>query len=446
MARIDIPHKFNPRPYQQKVLAEFDSGKKRFLLKWSRRAGKDKVCWCLMIREACRVPGNYFYVFPTKEMAKRALWENIDKAGWRLRDHLPRDLYDENNQEMLIKIKHNGSTIRVIGLDTNPDAIRGVAAKGAVFSEFAFSDFSAYKNVMPSIREANGWVIINSTPNGKNAFTDMIIRAKENPKAWHYSIVQCYYPNGDGYVPLYSPAELKEIQEEDGLSDEDMEREYGCDEHTSKQGAIYGDQTEKLVAQGRYGRYPYDPNKGVYTFWDLGNSDDTVIWFVQYDGKKVNFFDYYAESRQDLKHYVDVLNEKGYDYITHYLPHDSKQTSMHTNKRTIDFLMDLSKEFKVKGDWLDLDKSKSVKEDIVLVRKRFHLYSFDDTNCKDGFEAIRAYHRKYDKKKQVFVDEPVHDWSSHAADALRMEAISQDQVIDLDDLPIVRSDFDVFDY
>ena len=32
---------------------------------------------------------------------------------------------------------------------------------------------------------------------------------------------------------------------------------------------------------GRITNVPYESNKPVYTFWDLGFGDSTAIWFVQ---------------------------------------------------------------------------------------------------------------------------------------------------------------------
>ena len=48
---------------------------------------------------------------------------------------------------------------------------------------------------------------------------------------------------------------------------------------------------------------------------------------------------------------------------------------------------------------------------------------FDRDNCREGLEALRHYHRKYNERTRAFRDQPVHDWSSHAADAFRTAAV-----------------------
>jgi hypothetical protein len=44
---------------------------------------------------------------------------------------------------------------------------------------------------------------------------------------------------------------------------------------------------------------------------------------------------------------------------------------------------------------------------------------FDRSKCAVGIEAVRQYRSDYDEKKRAFADRPRHDWTSHAADALR---------------------------
>jgi hypothetical protein len=49
----------------------------------------------------------------------------------------------------------------------------------------------------------------------------------------------------------------------------------------------------------------------------------------------------------------------------------------------------------------------------------------DATKCADGLQAIRDYRERIDQKKRVSLG-PLHDWTSHAADALRYLMVSYD--------------------
>jgi len=52
---------------------------------------------------------------------------------------------------------------------------------------------------------------------------------------------------------------------------------------------------------------------------------------------------------------------------------------------------------------------------------------FDVKNCKDGIEALRHYHRAYNERTRAFRATPVHDWTSHGADAFRYMAVGLKQ-------------------
>ena len=39
--------------------------------------------------------------------------------------------------------------------------------------------------------------------------------------------------------------------------------------------------------------------------------------------------------------------------------------------------------------------------------------------CRAGIECLRQYRKEYDDRMQTFKNKPLHDWSSHGADAFR---------------------------
>ena len=450
---ITVPHNFTPRGHQLQLFQEMDgiaskpdTAKKRAILRWHRRAGKDKCCWCYMIKQAAQVAGNYFYVFPTKTMARQALWENVDSNGFKLLSHLPDQFIKrKSNQEMLIELI-NGSTIRVLGYDKDPDSIRGIACKGAVFSEFAFSDPESYKTMLPALRESEGWAIFNSTPNGRNHFYELWQSVYRSPR-WFASLLQTYNKDKDGYSGLINPEQFVEIMEEEGLEQEDVEREYGCSFSTGMKGSFFMDNIDLAHTEGRITEYVYDDTLKVDTFWDLGVDDSTAVWFRQKIGNKIIFIDYYEASGKDLQHYIKMLENKGYNYGTHYLPHDAQQRSLQTGSSTANMFEDMLRQTRMSNDVWVLERL-PVQDGINAVRARFKRYHFDAGKCTEGIKKVELYHRRWDKKRQVFLKEPVHDGNSHAADALRMEAISEDLRQDgfykQNDIKVVR-DYDIWD-
>ena len=60
---------------------------------------------------------------------------------------------------------------------------------------------------------------------------------------------------------------------------------------------------------------------------------------------------------------------------------------------------------------------------IEAVRRIFPRCRFDEKQCEAGIEALGFYHEKKDEQRSVGLG-PSHDWSSHAADAFGLMALS----------------------
>jgi hypothetical protein len=52
---------------------------------------------------------------------------------------------------------------------------------------------------------------------------------------------------------------------------------------------------------------------------------------------------------------------------------------------------------------------------------------FDERATAKGLNCLRLYRSEWDDKKRVFSTRPLHDHTSHAADALRMFAVEMGQ-------------------
>ena len=427
---VSIPNGFEPRDYQRDMFVQMDGGIRRAYLIWPRQVGKDTSCFAYMTKEAASNPGNYFYIFPTKEMARKAVWEKVLDDGTKLIEMLPSNpelglVRRLNNQEMVIEL-YNNSTIRLIGLDKDPDAGRGITPRGVVFSEFAFSDPQAYANVLPALRRKDCWCIINSTPNGRNHFYEMMLACKRDPK-WFVSHLQGLWPGRDDYIHIHEKDHFETLVDQGIMNWDDIEREYGCSFATSMKGSIYADSIEYAWKQDRIGKFYYDDTKKVHTFWDLGLDDSTAIWFMQKVGKSYIFIDYLEDAGPGLDHYAKVLLEKSYEYGTHYLPHDAHQRQNgRTVSTTAEMLGEALRDAGISDDYEILTKL-GIKDGIEATKKKFKQCCFDSLKCKKGLKRIELYHRKYDKRRKIFLQDPVHDENSHAADALRMFGIHDDK-------------------
>ena len=377
---------------------------KRAAIVWHRRTGKDKTCFAQEIVPAMfeRV-GVYHYYFPTMADGRRILWNGIDKAGFPLLDHFPKELIAKKlDQDMSIKAR-NGSLFQIVGSDRVESV--GTNPVGCVFSEFSKQNPRWWDLVRPILAENEGWAIFNWTPRGKNHAYRLDRMARNNPK-WFYELLTA----DDTH------AISQEAIDEDrasGMSEEMIQQEYYCSYNLGVEGAYYGRIIGRLWDTGQIVNVPIDPNSLVHTVWDLGYGDSTAIWFYQLCGKEVHIIDYYENHGEAMRHYITVLKGKGYDYGTHYAPHDIKQGSLATGETLLETAKKLGIVF------YTLEREKMVDDGIERTRGIFHKCWFDEERCLRGIDALENYHADYREKHDIYSTKPVHDWSSHGADAFR---------------------------
>lgn len=184
---ITLPHLFTPRWYQQELMDAIDNGYKRLIYVAHRRAGKDKTIWNIMIKEAFKRIGTYFYILPTYSQAKMVIWDNIDNDGFRMMDHLPKKIVKKMNEtETQIELI-NGSIIKLVGVD-NIDRIVGTNPVGVVFSEYSLCKAEVWGFISPILAANGGWAIFNFTPRGTNHAYALLQQAKADPENWYVGI------------------------------------------------------------------------------------------------------------------------------------------------------------------------------------------------------------------------------------------------------------------
>lgn len=186
-------------------------------------------------------------------------------------------------------------------------------------------------------------------------------------------------------------------------------------------GAIFADEMTASFSEGRICRIPVERGIPVDTYWDLGG-DGTVIWFRQTVGFEKRFIDHYKAHLKDPDHYARILQDKGYLYGKHFLPHDAESSTMASKGKS---LKDLFTEAGVRN--IEIVKRATDKQvPIAQLKRAFNKYWFDSERCSEGLKALRNYRYKWIERDQIFSREPVHDWASHDADALMQSAQADD--------------------
>ena len=411
MREITIPYHFEPRDYQIPIFEAIDEGVKRIIMVRHRRAWKDKACFNIIVKKAAEDVWIYYYVFPTYSQGKKAVWDWIDKDGWKTIKHIPDEIIKrKNDTEMKVELI-NGSIIQIIGSD-NVDSIVWTNPIWIVFSEYSLQSPAVWDFLRPILAENGWWAIFNFTPRWDNHAKELLDMARANDKR----LVSINTVNDTKAI---TPEVLEEERKEIILknwSDAIFQQEYYCSFDAWIAGNYYAEILSELEKNNHRTVVPYDPWLDVYTVWDLWINDSTAIWFWQRLGKEIRIIDHYENNWEGLSHYVGVLREKWYRYWTMYLPHDAQARSVQTWKTV---------EEKMYEYWfndIQIVPRLSVLDGINSARAILPYCYFDRDKTERGRKCLKNYHKEFDDKRTAY-KWPEHDWSSHSADAFRYLAV-----------------------
>jgi len=420
MARlIEVTQEIAYKPREQ--VKAFHNRKERFaVIVAHRRFGKTVAAINDLIRACFEVelPNvRVAYIAPYLSQAKAIAWDYLLE-------------YTQDIPEIKVNIAElridfpNGSRIRLFGAD-NYNAMRGLYMDAVVLDEPADFPASAWPTVIrPCIADRKGKATFIGTPKGKNEFWEIYDAAQSDPN-WFTGF---YKASETGILDDEELAEARKA-----MGDDRYMQEFECSFEAAIQGAFWGHEMQELTAEGRISRVPYDPSVSVITSFDLGMGDATAIWFAQKVGAETRFIDYYENSGVGLDHYAKVLNDKGYVYEQHILPHDVQVRELGTGHSRLETLDALG----VRP--IEIAPKLAVDDGIQAVRSLLPQCWFDAEKCARGIEALRQYRKDYDEKNKTWRGRPLHDWTSHGADAMRYHAVGYRMANDWGSGPIRRN-------
>lgn len=401
--RITIP--YAPR----RVLMPYHNRDKRWAVVVAhRRCGKTVACINDLIKRALtegKADGLYAYICPYLTQAKSVAWLYLLKFSEPVRTKA-------NASELWIELI-NGARIRLFGAD-NAEALRGLYIDGIVLDEYADMKPRVWGEIIrPLLADRKGWATFIGTPKGKNSFWHIWDAARSDER-WFALTLKA---SETGLLPASELADAKSMMSEDQFL-----QEFECSFEAAILGAYYGKEMRQAEAEGRIGRVDYDPAIPVHTAWDLGYSDDTSIVFFQVIGPEIHIIDHFAASGLAMSDYIATVKTKGYKYGRHWLPHDAKAKTLASGGRSIQEMVQQGLGIGNVRIVPDL----SLQDGIQAVRAAFPRFWFDERQGTrhDLLESLRQYQREWDDDKKAFRDRPRHDWTSHAADAIRYMAIA----------------------
>ena len=409
--KIEVPKEF-------KVLFDLDSDLRHIVLYGGRASGKStSVALSLLVLGM----NKKLRILCTREV-QNSIADSVHKL---LSDLISK--YKLNTWEVqkdIIRNKQTGSEIFFKGLHNNSQSIKSIEGIDIVWVEEAQSvSADSINTLVPTIRKAGSrliWTFNRLTEN--DPVWELIVKKADNR-----TFVQKI--NSDAIESLLSKEIVEEREKMRLDNPEIFDHVWLGEPMTAKTGSVFGKQLAQARSEGRITKVPYDASTGVYTAWDLGIGDSTVIWFFQVVGREIHFIDHYEGSNEDLGHYISYIQNKPYQYTTHFLPHDSKARELQTGMTRVEF-------FNNHGIYnievLRPTNFSLGQDDIDLVaRPKFSLCWFDEEKCQRGLECLRAYHYEYDDKNKLLRNKPEHDWSSHSSSAFIYALMAKTEQLDV---------------
>jgi phage terminase large subunit len=301
----------------------------------------------------------------------------------------------------------NGATIRLLGAD-NPDSLRGQYLDGCVVDEVAQCPPRLVSSIiLPSLADREGHLTLIGTPNGK---TDDFYRYHETARAdpaWYFLSLPVTATDA---LP---PAEI-ELQRK-SLSAHEFAREFLCSFDAPVVGAVYGEVIDSISVT--HDSTLIDPLQPTHAAFDLGYADHTAIWRWQSRPDGLLIVDAFSDHLKPIGDYISYLFDRPQKLGDVWLPHDARAKSLQTGRSIVE-------QFIAAGIRPRLVPPAKMRDGIDAVRQVLPACRFYEPATKDGLEALRSYRYEWDDARRCYGEKPVHDHTSHYADAFRYFALA----------------------
>jgi len=305
----------------------------------------------------------------------------------------------------------NGSEFAFIGLKNNPTNIKSFEGVDICWVEEGQTVSRLSWNILiPTIRKLGSEIWVSFNPDLETDETYQRFVAKPPRDS---VVIKINWSDNPWF-----PETLK--IEKDALKERDPNAYNNVWEGLCRRtvdGAIFANEMQKAEADDRIAQVPYDPTKPVHAVCDLGWSDATAWWFIQFIGMETRLIRYFEGSQRTMTSYLAQLQTFGYVYDTIWLPHDAENKTLAANGRSIEEIV------RGAGFKTSIMPRVPVVDSINAARTIFPNIWFDRENCADGLNCLRHYRYEVDPETGLFSKNPLHDQYSHGADAFRYIAL-----------------------
>jgi len=305
----------------------------------------------------------------------------------------------------------NGTEFAFVGLKNNVANVKSYEGIDICWVEEAQTVSRLSWNVLiPTIRKAGSeiWVSFNPELETDETYQRFVANPPED----------CISMRVNWYDNPWFPETLR--LEKDALKARDEEAYNQVWEGLCRQtvdGAIFAKEMQQAEKDGRITKVPYDATKPVHAVFDLGWSDSTAIWFLQFVGMETRLIRYIEDSQKTISYYLATMQTFGYVYETIWLPHDAENKTLAAAGRSIDDIV------RAAGFKTNILPRVPILDSINAARTIFPNCWFDREHAADGLACLRHYRYEVDPDTKQFSRNPLHDHYSHGADAFRYIAL-----------------------
>ena len=334
----------------------------------------------------------------------------------------------------------NGTEFMFLGIKANPEEVRSTEGITICWIEEGHSlSESSWDIIDPTIREEGSeiWVSFNTRFKFDHVYKLFVV-----DKSLDDALVIKSSSDDNPYLSTV----LK--KQRAALKKSDYEKYLHIWEGELKmlaEGAIFGKQVIQAKQDGRLLSIPVSKQCLVDTFWDIGKSDHTSIWFMQRVGMEYRFIDFYMGRLEEVEHYAKVLRKFDYNYGRHYFPHDADHDRLGMKKNIKEQFIALGVKpitivpvIKVKQTAIELARN-------IFGECWFHQGTdARGQRMEKGWEALCNYRYKYNDDDDVYQKKPHHDWASNPADAFMQFAQGHVDTKAMNAPIIMNSGFKIF--
>lgn len=366
-----------------------------------------QICGCLSRRTGKTFIANTLGFLKTMEPGTKVLIvsPNYSLSGisWneqvRLLNNHGIEITSKNKTEKEIHLE-NGSMIK-FGSVNNADSLVGRSYDLIIFDECALDPRGgdAFNiQLRPTLDKDNSKVVFISTPRGTNWFYDFYMRGFSDKFPSWVSIHSTWEDN-----PRASPSDIEEAKR--GMSRAEFQQEYMAD-FTTFEGMIYeGFNWDKCVRD--LSSHVFSDEAEVIMGIDPGYKDPTggvLVYVEPSTGEVFVVWDYNEAGRTTSAHadvFRPIIDKHGVELLF-------------VDSAAAQFRMDLATDHDIASSLA----KKSVLDGISFVQS---LVDNDklivDEKCKHILFMLNNY--RWDPNENLLKAKPLHDASSHVADALR---------------------------